>query len=222
MTSPPDAAGSDTPIEEARGQHVVLRFEAKRCIHARRCVLGAPDAFVAHAKGSWLRPDAAGPDELVAIARSCPSGALTYERLDGGRPEAAPLVNTATVRENGPLAIHADLELTGHGTMFRATLCRCGASKNKPFCDGSHVAKGFTATGEPETQPSEPLAVRGGKLTVMPIMDGPLIVRGSVEVCSGTGRTVLHTQKTAFCRCGGSSNKPFCDGTHASIGFESE
>jgi CDGSH-type Zn-finger protein/uncharacterized Fe-S cluster protein YjdI len=222
MTRPTDPVPSDVPIEEARGQHVVVRFDGKRCIHARRCVLGAPDAFVANVEGSWLRPDAVRPDDLVSIAQQCPSGAITYERLDGGPAEAAPPVNVATVRENGPLAVHADLELTGHGRMFRATLCRCGASKNKPFCDGSHVAKGFVATGEPETQPSDPLSVRGGKLEVMPILDGPLIVRGPIEVCAGTGRTVLRTKKTAFCRCGGSSNKPFCDGTHASLGFESE
>jgi CDGSH-type Zn-finger protein/uncharacterized Fe-S cluster protein YjdI len=222
MTAPKDAASPDPPIEEARGRHVILRFDAKRCIHARRCVLGAPDVFVANAEGPWIHPDAARPDDVAATARSCPSGAITYERLDGGPAEAAPPVNVATVRENGPLAVHADLDLAGHGTMFRATLCRCGASKNKPFCDGSHVATGFAATGEPETQPSEPLAARGGKLTVTPIMDGPLIVRGPIEVCSGTGRVVLRTQKTAFCRCGSSSNKPFCDGTHASIGFQSE
>jgi CDGSH-type Zn-finger protein/uncharacterized Fe-S cluster protein YjdI len=222
MTSSNDSGGTDTSIEEARGKHVLLRFEGKRCIHSRQCVLGAPGVFKANVKGPWLDPDATAVEDLVAIAHSCPSGAITYDRLDGGRSESAPLVNVARIRENGPVAIHAQLTIEGRGTMLRATLCRCGASKNKPFCDGSHVAAGFAASGEPATQPSEPLAVRGGQLTVTPYPNGPLGVRGPIEICSGTGRTVTRTEKTALCRCGHSANKPFCDGTHTRIGFKSE
>jgi CDGSH-type Zn-finger protein/uncharacterized Fe-S cluster protein YjdI len=209
-------------IEEARGKSVLLRFEAKRCIHSRQCVLGAPDVFRANVKGPWLEPDAIPAAELAAIAQTCPSGAVTYERLDGGPQESAPPVNVARVRENGPIAVHAEIQIDGHGAMFRATLCRCGASKNKPFCDGSHVASGFAATGEPKTQASEPLAIRRGRLTLTPFPNGPLGARGPLEICSGTGRTVLRTERAALCRCGGSANKPFCDGTHSRIGFVSE
>jgi CDGSH-type Zn-finger protein len=106
--------------------------------------------------------------------------------------------------------------------VFRATLCRCGASKNKPFCDGSHAAVPFVASGEPATQPSEALEHRAGKLTVAPTHDGPLAVTGNLEICSGTGRTVTRVTSARLCRCGGSSKKPFCDGTHARIGFRSE
>jgi CDGSH-type Zn-finger protein/uncharacterized Fe-S cluster protein YjdI len=196
-----------------------LRFEAQRCIHARFCVVGAPDVFLANVKGPWLHPDAMSAEDLVAIARSCPSGAITYERLDGGGPEAAPPVNVLRVRENGPLAVHADIHLEGRGAMFRATLCRCGASSNKPFCDGSHAKVGFVASGEPAPQQTEPLAVRAGPLTIRPIPDGPLDLRGSLELCSGTGRVIARVQAARLCRCGGSARKPFCDGTHARIGF---
>jgi CDGSH-type Zn-finger protein len=51
------------------------------------------------------------------------------------------------------------------------------------------------------------------------VKDGPLEAEGSLEICSGTGRTVLRTVKTHLCRCGGSADKPFCDGTHKRIGF---
>jgi CDGSH-type Zn-finger protein len=108
------------------------------------------------------------------------------------------------------------------GATLRATLCRCGKSGRKPYCDGSHAAAGFVASGEPGTQPSEPLAERGGALAVEPLPNGPLQLRGNVEICSGTGRTVLRTQAARLCRCGGSASKPFCDGTHARIGFRSE
>ena len=60
---------------------------------------------------------------------------------------------------------------------------------------------------------------RDGVLAISPVSDGPLNVRGNVEICSGTGRTVARTKRAAICRCGGSENKPFCDGTHAKIGF---
>lgn len=205
--------------ERVRGKNILIQFDGKKCIHSRHCVLERPDVFVPNVQGEWIHPDATSAENIAALARECPSGAITYERLDGCPNEAAPLVNLARVRENGPIALNADMEIKGHGAALRATLCRCGASKNKPFCDGSHAPAGFSATGEPATQPSEPLAERNGKLTITPLDNGPLLVAGSIEILSGTGRTVNRTGKCALCRCGGSSNKPYCDGTHAKIGF---
>jgi CDGSH-type Zn-finger protein/uncharacterized Fe-S cluster protein YjdI len=215
----PPVAYTPGAIEEARGEQLVLRFEARRCIHARHCVLGAPRVFLANVQGAWLYPDEMPVEGLVHIARSCPSGAITYQRLDGGADEPVPEVNELRLRENGPYAVRADVELAGHGRMLRATLCRCGASNNKPFCDGSHNAAGFAATGEPATRESTPLARRGGPLEIRPEPDGPLVLTGSLEVCAGTGRTIDRVASARLCRCGGSSTKPFCDGTHAKIGF---
>ncbi len=205
--------------EEYRGQRTVIRFNGAKCIHSRNCVLGRPDVFVPNAPGQWIHPDSASSEEIAALALSCPSGAITYERLDGGPQETAPAVNVVRIRENGPLAVHADLEIDGHPACFRATLCRCGASNIKPFCDGRHTAAGFIATGEPSAQESAPLEKRGGKLKVQARQNGPLILTGSIEICTGTGHTVTRTQKVALCRCGASNNKPFCDGTHSRIGF---
>jgi CDGSH-type Zn-finger protein/uncharacterized Fe-S cluster protein YjdI len=217
----PPAAYTPGAIEEARGADLVLRFEAKRCIHARHCVLGAPRVFLANVKGPWLYPDEMHVEGLVHIAQTCPSGAITYDRLDGGPDETVPDVNELRLRENGPYAVRADVELVGHGALRRATLCRCGASQNKPFCDGSHHAVSFVASGEPASRESQPLAQRGGALQIRPELDGPLVVTGSVEVCTGTGRTIDRVTATRLCRCGGSASKPFCDGTHARIGFRS-
>ncbi|MBC7977463.1 MAG: CDGSH iron-sulfur domain-containing protein [Myxococcales bacterium] len=208
-------------MEEARGEALVLKFEAKRCIHSRHCVLGAPRVFLANVQGPWLYPDEMHVEGLVHIAQMCPSGAITYDRLDGGPAEAAPDVNELRIRENGPYAVHGDVALEGHGSVLRATLCRCGASANKPFCDGSHNAAHFAASGEPATQESKPLAARGGTLEIRPQPDGPLAVTGNLEICTGTGRTVNRVTTTRLCRCGGSGNKPFCDGSHARIGFRS-
>ena len=71
------------------------------------------------------------------------------------------------------------------------------------------------------TRVSEPLAARGGSLAINPLVDGPIEMLGNLEICSGTGRTVFRAQNVRLCRCGGSANKPFCDGTHARIGFRS-
>jgi CDGSH-type Zn-finger protein len=106
--------------------------------------------------------------------------------------------------------------------MTRATLCRCGKSANKPFCDNSHRAAKFAASGEPETVESDPLERRNGRLTITPLVDGPLEVLGNLEICSGTGRTVSRVENVRLCRCGGSASKPFCDGSHSRIGFRSE
>ncbi len=208
-----------SPPEEVRGARVLLRFDAGRCIHSRHCVLDRPDVFVPNVQGEWIYPDRATAEEIAELAHNCPSGAITYERLDGAPDEAAPLVNTMRIRENGPLAIRADAEIVGHGPALRATLCRCGASKNKPFCDMSHLAAGFTASGEPATRESAPLAIRNGRLRITPTPDGPLSVEGNLEICSGTGRTVDRVTKAALCRCGQSGNKPFCDGSHRRVGF---
>lgn len=206
-------------IQKYPGKKIVVHFDAAKCIHSRHCVLGNPQVFAPNAPGDWIQPDAASPEEIAAIAHTCPSGAITYERLDSAEQERAPLVNVARIRENGPLAIHADIEIQGHGACYRATLCRCGASQNKPFCDGSHNVANFVATGEPAAVDSDALTERAGKLTIIPLPDGPLQLEGNLEVCSGTGRTLNRTQKTWFCRCGASQNKPYCDGTHRKIGF---
>ena len=207
-------------IEEARGTRVLIQFDGSKCIHSRQCVLSRPDVFVPNVKGEWIFPDRATPEEIVELAHACPSGAIAYRRLDGGPEEAAPLVNVARVRENGPLAIYAQLAIEGQGDFFRVTLCRCGASKNKPFCDSSHATAGFAATGEPPAVESQPLAARAGALKVIPQRDGPLRLEGNLEICSGTGHTINRVVKTALCRCGQSSNKPYCDGTHAKVGFK--
>ena len=210
------------PIEVVRSESIELRFEARRCIHSRGCVLSRPDVFVPNVSGEWLHPERATAAEIAELAHNCPSGAIRYGRLDGGPEEQAPRVNLVKVRENGPLAFQADLRISGQAPTLRATLCRCGASKNKPFCDGSHTAAHFQATGEPAVGKLADLAQRDGPVELTPSRNGPLLIKGAIEVVSGTGRTVGKLTATALCRCGGSSNKPYCDGTHSKIGFCSD
>lgn len=208
-------------VETARGKTVIIHFDGQRCIHSRHCVLDRPDVFVPNVRGEWIHPDRATPAEVAALACNCPSGAIRYEMVDGSAGETAPIVNTVRLRENGPLTFHAPLTIAGKDEGFRATLCRCGASAHKPFCDGSHADAGFVASGEVAVKESQALALRNGPLAVLPKENGPLHVVGNLEVVTGTGRTVNRVTEAWLCRCGHSKDKPYCDGSHKAVGFRS-
>ena len=217
-----EATGDTDIVGRAEGRDMHLTFDTRRCVHARRCVLGAPTVFLSGVEGQWLYPDRMETSDLRGVCHSCPSGAVRYEPKGDTPPEPAPEVNNVKLREDGPYAFRATLEIDGVRDGYRATLCRCGASKNKPYCDGSHRKIGFRASGEPETRASEPLKVRDGVLKIAPQRNGPLQVTGNLEICAGTGRNVDRVTSARLCRCGGSKTKPFCDNTHLKIGFKSD
>jgi len=208
-------------ISEFNGKETTIYFDASKCIHARVCVLTLPEVFRVNVDGPWIAPDNADAEDIAALAHNCPSGAITYNRHDKEKPEQPPAANLVKVLENGPLAVIADLEMDNSEPLIRATLCRCGASKNKPFCDGQHEKAGFLATGEPEVISPEALDKQDGKLTVKLLEDGPLLCKGNMEICSGTGRRINASNEVALCRCGASKDKPYCDGSHVAIGFTS-
>ena len=238
--APPGAAGSSagaaviepgnvapTPrsvdgVDYIEGRDLTLIYEGKKCIHSRFCVTWGPKVFIANVKGPWINPDAMPTDALTEIAHVCVSGAIRYKRKDGQPDEAPPPVNLISVREGGPYAIRADIRLDGApAASYRYTLCRCGASKSKPFCDGSHHEINFAASGEPPTGKADMLPVRDGPLAIDPQVDGPLQVRGNMEIISGTGRVVARVESAKLCRCGHSNTKPFCDNSHVRVGFRS-
>jgi CDGSH-type Zn-finger protein/uncharacterized Fe-S cluster protein YjdI len=221
QSAAPPAPTTRDGVDYIAGEKMTLIYEGQKCIHSRFCVTGAPQVFLANVKGPWIKPDAIPVEKLVEIAHACPSGAIRYDRTDGQPNEQAPPVNLISIRENGPYSVRAEIQLDGAPAGFRATLCRCGASKHKPFCDGSHHEVDFSATGEPMTDNMDTLEVRNGPLRIDPQVDGPLQVRGNLEITSGTGRVVARLQQAKLCRCGGSANKPFCDGTHMRNGFRS-
>jgi uncharacterized Fe-S cluster protein YjdI len=127
---------------------IAVSYDARTCIHAERCVHGAPEVFDPNAR-PWIQPDRTAADRLAAVIEKCPTGALRYERLDGGPPEAAPAAVTITLEKDGPIYVHGAMPLAdGVGNRYedagiRFALCRCGGSGNKPFCDGTHHTMGF-------------------------------------------------------------------------------
>lgn len=134
-----------------RGSDIEVSFDLDRCIHVGQCLRGLPEVFDLRRR-PWIEPDAATADLIAAEVERCPSGALQYRRLDGGALEAHPTPSLVPMR-NGPLRVTGELRIQlDDGTteaLPRATLCRCGASARKPFCDNTHLKIGFTAPGEP-------------------------------------------------------------------------
>ncbi len=127
---------------------IAVSYDPRRCIHAARCVEGAPEVFDTSAK-PWIQPEKAGAETIADVVARCPTGALLAERLDGGPPEPVTAGVTITIEKNGPIYVRGPMPLTdpsgarssdaGH----RYALCRCGASANKPYCDNSHAKIGF-------------------------------------------------------------------------------
>ena len=218
-TLPAQAHSMSNTEEIVESATVRLKVDMSRCIHSRNCVLSRPDVFVPNVQGPWLHPELASAEEIAEIAHQCPSGAIKYERVDGGPQETAPMRNVIRLRENGPLAIHGDFLVAGE-LQLRATLCRCGQSRRKPYCDGSHKEAGFAASGEAPTLVEPPNDAMPRQVEIQPIADGPLVIHGAVELVTGTGRTITHGPGPTLCRCGQSANKPFCDGSHARVGFK--
>jgi hypothetical protein len=95
--------------------------------------------------------NSAPADRIARVVTTCPTGALHYERLDGGEQETGPVETVIDARPNGPLFVRGQLkivEVGGHVIRedTRVALCRCGHSENKPFCDGTHRTIGFKTT----------------------------------------------------------------------------
>lgn len=203
------------------GKDLTVVYERPRCIHAERCVKDLPEVFDPERK-PWVDADATSAENLAEMIHTCPSGALHYERNDGGSTETTPDKNVATLGIDGPLWIHGNLEIDGiegETREFRAALCRCGASKYKPFCDGSHEKMAFKDDGKGKAgNIDDDLAT--GELTINPATDGPIVLSGPLEIRNAKGDVLYRGEKTALCRCGASGNKPFCDGSHMGINFK--
>jgi CDGSH-type Zn-finger protein/uncharacterized Fe-S cluster protein YjdI len=214
---------SDEQITNFPGEQVDVRWDGRLCIHVGECGRAEGELFVG-GRQPWCDPDVAGSvEQVVNVCERCPTGALTYLRKDGGGTELAPGRNQVVVANDGPLYFTGDLAIDGaaedmSGVRFRAALCRCGASKSKPFCDNAHREVRFADQGAVGAS-GEPAIAEGGKLEVKRAPNGPLLVHGSFTIVTGSGRVAWRGTRAALCRCGASNNKPFCDGAHKSAGF---
>jgi CDGSH-type Zn-finger protein len=132
------------------GKGITIHDNRKICSHAAECVNNLPSVFKLNSR-PWINPDAAETaEEIINTIRKCPSGALSYS-VDGieyrDQNERKPVI---TVSKGGPYLVTGGIDLIGANIQFAEgsskehyTLCRCGASNNKPFCDGMHRVINF-------------------------------------------------------------------------------
>ncbi len=132
---------------------IEVTWEPAFCIHVAECLRGLPGVFD-NQRRPWIVVDNGSPGEIGDVIQRCPTGALHFRRLDGGPQEPVPEETTVQERPNGPLFVRGNVRIfdqdhTPVRQDTRVALCRCGASANKPFCDGSHRRIGFRTTRGP-------------------------------------------------------------------------
>ncbi len=123
------------------GERITIHDNRSICAHAGFCTDRLESVFRMRQE-PWVDPNGAGTEEIIETIKKCPSGALSYsiETVEYRDQVRDPMV---TVTNDGPYAITGGIELIGvsfgdGASKEHYTLCRCGASKNKPFCDGTH------------------------------------------------------------------------------------
>ena len=128
------------------GMHITIHDNRGICAHAGFCTDRLKSVF-RMGQEPWIDPNGASAEEIIATIKECPSGALSYsiEAVEHRDHTREPMV---TITNDGPYAITGGIELIGvtfgeGASKEHYTLCRCGASKNKPFCDGTHWQVGF-------------------------------------------------------------------------------
>ena len=119
-------------------------WQPQLCVHSGKCVRGLPGVFKP-SEQPWVNPANATTEELKAQIDKCPSGALSYIEKDSKEGEEKQVLAEQVIEviENGPLIVQGNIcvkyadgseEIRERKTAF----CRCGASENKPLCDGAH------------------------------------------------------------------------------------
>ena len=134
--------------EYTKGDLTVV-WKPEKCIHAGECVKRLPNVYRPKEK-PWIRLEEVDSDALIRQINACPSGALSYyintSRMETPDKESeAPHV---TIMKDGPMVVRGEIRLTGVGgkeeiVKKSTAFCRCGASSNKPYCDGTHKQVDF-------------------------------------------------------------------------------
>jgi CDGSH-type Zn-finger protein/uncharacterized membrane protein YozB (DUF420 family) len=167
--------------EPYRGKAITIHDNRALCAHSGICTDGLPGVFRL-GKEPWIEADGADAAAAIAVVERCPSGALTYS-IEGAFPPSRPGEPLITASVNGPYFVSGAVELRAEGAPprdpARYALCRCGGSKNKPFCDGTHWAIQFDESrGRQAGMFAPPLGLR--RLSF--ILGGLLIVGAAVAI----------------------------------------
>ena len=137
----------DKTKEYSNGE-VTIVWKQNLCTHSAICIRGLPEVFDI-TKLPWINAQGASTDEIINQVKECPSGALSFYLNNNKQKEDNILSDVkVSLLKDGPILIKGKIELKDSNgevipTKTSVALCRCGASKNKPFCDGEHTNIGF-------------------------------------------------------------------------------
>lgn len=132
-------------IKQYTKEKLTVFWKPSKCIHAGECTKALPHVYKPNER-PWVNLDNASTKELMAQIDLCPSAALSYFYDEMAGDESTEV--KAKIMENGPLLVYGEFELTTkNGDVEtkekRTAFCRCGASQNKPYCDGTHIKVDF-------------------------------------------------------------------------------
>ena len=136
--------------KDYRGKNITVHYNLGVCSHDGSCVRMLPGVFNINCR-PWIIPDNGDAEKIVDTIKHCPSGALSYT-LNGKKHidyyKGKPKIRIA---RKGPLEFYGGIILKDDQgskpeTYDHYTLCRCGHSKNKPFCDGKHLKHKFSGS----------------------------------------------------------------------------
>ena len=125
---------------------ITVHFNRSICSGAAACVHNLPSVFK-NASEDWIHPAEASVDDVIETVRKCPSGALTYT-LDGKTEVKQESGVSIRIVANGPYEIKGPVEFDApkwskNASKTSFALCRCGKSRNAPFCDYAHGEEGW-------------------------------------------------------------------------------
>jgi CDGSH-type Zn-finger protein/uncharacterized Fe-S cluster protein YjdI len=208
-----------------QSDEITVSYDLKRCIHAGECVRGLPEVFDVEKK-PWIQPDRARAEAIADVIKKYPTNTLHYKMKKSERTEKPSSRNRIKLNANGPIYFFGDIEVQDHegNTLLEDTrfaLCRCGASKNKPACDNTHKKIDWKADANANKEKMPQTGdEKHEKLLIKLMNNGPAILDGNYTMESPELGEHTSDKGVALCRCGQSSTKPFCDGTHKEIGFK--
>jgi CDGSH-type Zn-finger protein len=132
--------------KEYQGRKITVIYNRAICNHNSACLNGLPGVFQMGTR-PWVRPDNGSVDEIIDLIKHCPTGALSYE-IDGVHYDSYDRPPQMVINPGGGIDVEGGIDLRDDEgvkpySSEHYVLCRCGASRNKPFCDGSHYYTNF-------------------------------------------------------------------------------
>ena len=133
-------------MDDYEGDAITIHDNRGVCSHRGHCTDNLPQVFKM-GEEPWIDPNGAEADEVARVIEMCPSGALSYTR-NGELHKDLDREPAVIISKDGPYDVRGGVEFVdaeGNAPESKEhyTLCRCGHSKNKPFCSGQHWSVNF-------------------------------------------------------------------------------